>query len=937
MWIVRSQKTKYLKTTFFFGVILCYLLYPVSGWGQTLEDVKITVTFSAAPATVSTSFPYLKYNKDFALVLQADDATTDVYDSVYPFFSGKNGNPGLFFTDGTGNDVPFSLDVNYFSLKSGVDVHSDDTANYLSWKKIDELWKNGYSIDSRGLVDPPYGSDQDYQVQRNISFAVKMTAPYTNGGITTDTYVLPSDGQGQMLPARDVGYIAFFSNPSFDLTNNPIDLTSVKPLFSPPRLFLTNRLDNSLYSKVQLMDLQSINGHHYMGVYDFRQFGVSPDISFSEFKKEMEEIASTYGKNGKDNIWVAGDQEVFEYLLLCEKTTISATTLGNETQIGFVGDQIPTNMHWYTLTLLVVGDQPVSSVDVQGAVSSTHAIHGDTAIINFSWDGRIIEPEGERAEKYIQIAKNDTSAANCLIASDYVDAIQNPDTLQKYHDELCALNTSSLENYCSYHFTVSPDTICLGDTATLQAPDGMKHYLWNTGDTVQTIKIAPKENTQYWVEITTPDDQTGRDTTQVIVYPVPVFQHSSDSVVIQPGTDTLLWASGGYPEYLWSTGATDTSIRVQPVRNTTYWVKVTNSYGCSTTQDFMVLPDYGYVIDFKYDTVCLGDSTLLINQSSSEKDTLLQTAWDLNMDGEYDDAFGDTVLYAFPKAQLWLVGMRLTFKSGNIITKVHQVPVGEVPQVDFSYSGQCSSEGNTLFIDSTKVDFGDIVTRYWDYGDGLSEYRPNMYAYHQYYPGNYTAKLVVTTSYGCVDSLSKPISIYGSPDIVILREDGTQVYYNDTVSFAQGDSAYLTVKDPEDYDSIVWPPHVLSPDYYVKEEGEYTVKAYVNICPGTSVFYAVYTNSGGGDVPVTSAPAMPFFTPNGDGYNDVWKVDNTKVIPPFSLRVYNRAGSLVYSSENYNNDWKGDFNGNPLPKGTYYYVIVDHNGKEYRGTISIIR
>ncbi len=934
---MRSQKTKYLKTTFFFGVILCYLFYPISGWGQTLENVKINVTFSAAPSTVNTSFAYLKYNKAFALVLQADDATTDVYDSVYPFFAGKNGNPGLFFTDGAGNDVPFSLDVNYFSLKSGRDVHTEDTTHYLSWKKIDELWENGYSIDSRGLVDPPYGSDQDYQVQRNISFAVKMTAPYTRGGITTDTYVLPLNGGDQLLPAREnAGYITFFSSKDFNLTNNPIDLNFVTFPYSS-HTFKRNKIDNTLFNHVRIMDSQSTTKHHFIGVYNFRRFGVSPDISFSEFKKEMNDVASAYGKNGKDNIWVAGDQEVFEYLLAREKTIISATTLGNTAQIGFLGNQIPTNMHWYSLTLLVVGDHPVASVDVQGAVSSTHAIHGDTAIINFSWDGRIIEPEGERAAKYIQIAKNDTSAANCLIASDYVDAIQNPDTLQKYHDELCALNTSSLKNYCSYHFTVPPDTICLGDTATLQAPGGMKHYHWNTGDTVQIIKITPKENTQYWVEVTTPDDQTGRDTTHVIVNPVPVFQHIADSVVIQPGTDTLLWVSGGYPEYLWNTGATDTAIRVQPVRNTTYWVKVTNSYGCSTTQDFKVLPDYGYTIDFKYDTACLGDSTQLINLSTSQKDTLLQTVWDLNMDGKYDDAFGDTVYHTFPKAQLWLVGMRLTFKSGNIITKVHQVPVGGVPQVSFSYSGQCASEGNTQFVDSTKVDFGDIATRYWEYGDGRSEYRPNMYAYHQYYPGDYTAKLIVTTNYGCVDSLSKSLSVYGSPDIVVLRKDGTQVYYGDTVVFPQGDSAYLTVKNPADYDSIVWPPHVLSPDYYVKDPGEYTVKAYINICPGKSVFYGAYSNQGGGEVPVTTAPAMPFFTPNGDGYNDEWKVDNTKVISPFSLHVYNRAGSLVYSSENYNNDWKGDFNGNPLPKGTYYYVIVDHKGKKYTGTISIIR
>ena len=731
------------------------LIIPLHSFAQeqSLENIKISVTFSSAPATVDAQFAYLKYNKAFVLILQADDATSDVYNKVYPLFAGLNGNPGLFMTDGAGNNVPFSLEINHFTLKSGKDVHETDTTNYLSWRQINDLWQRGYSIDNRGFVDPAYGSEQSYQVQRNISYTIKETAPFTKGGITMDTYVLPQDGTGQMLSARDnFGYIAFFSNPSWDLNTNPIEIGSVKPLF-PGRLFLRNRVSNTLFNNVQTMALQSINGHHLMGVYNFRKFGVSAD------------------------------------------------------------------------------------------------------------------------------------------------------------------------------------TICLGDTAELKAPLGMKHYLWSTGDTVQSIKVSPPQNTTYWVEITTQDNKTSRDTTAVFVKSVPVFDHISDTVITQPGADTLLWVSGGYPSYLWNTGAIDTSIFVTSVRDTPYWVKVTGANGCSTTQDFLVTPDYNYNIDFKYDTACFGDSTTLINVSTG-KDSLLQVSWDLNMNGKFDDATGDTVTYAFPKSGIWLVGMRLSFKSGNIKLKIHQVPVGDKPAVNFTYSGICSSNGNTLFTDSTKLAFGKIVTRYWDYGDGISEFRPNIYAYHQYYPGDYTAKLIVTTSYGCVDSLSKSFTIYGAPDIVVQRKDSSRVFYNDTVKFAQGDSVYLQVKNPANYDSIIWPPHILSSYYYAKEPGQYTVKAYVNICPGTSVFYGAYTS---GPTPITSAHAMPFFTPNGDGYNDKWVVNNKEIISPFKLRIYNRAGSLVYSSDNYNNDWQGEYNGNPLPTGTYYYIIIDNSGKKFTGTVSIIR
>ncbi len=895
---------------------------------QALSNVKITVTFAAPPIGVRSKITYFKYNKSFALVLQNDDATTDVYNKVYPLFS------HLFMTDGTGQDVPFSLGTDHFVIQSGKDVHETDTTGFLSWEKMAFLWQQGYSVANRGFVNPPYGSNQAYQVERNISYTTKMTAPFVKGGITMDTYVLPLNGKDHLLPARDeFGYIVFSSSYYYDLNNNPVDLEFVTTPYSQ-HTFKRNRIDDNLFKDVRFMALNSNKDNHWLGIYNFRNFGVAPDISFDTFKSQMEQIAAAYGKDGADNIWVAGDQEVFEYLLLRDKVSIQQSTLDNKTELSFTGKQIPGNLHWYSLTVMVTGNQPVTGITVQGATSTTHIFHGDTALINFSWNGRIIEPEGQVAAHYIQLAKNDTSAVNCLIASDYVDAIQNPDTLKKYHAELCALNTSSLKNYCSYHFTVPVDTICLGDTVQLKAPDGMKHYLWNTGDTLQSIRVSPPQTTQYWVEVTTQNDKTGRDTTAVIVNPVPVVQHISDTVVTKPGADTVLWVSGGYPHYLWNTGATDTSIRVAPVHNVNYWVKVTGADGCSTTRHFLVSPDYDYHTDFKYDTVCFGDSTTLINVSTG-KDSLLQVSWDLNMDGKYDDATGDTVTYLFPKPQIWVVGMRLTYKSGNVLVKEHQVPVGAKPKVNFSFSGLCSSEGNTLFTDSTKVSFGTITTRYWNYGDGRSEFRPNIYAYHQYYPGNYTVKLVVTSSYGCVDSLSKPITIYGSPDVVVLKKDSSQVYYNDTVLFNRGDSVYLTVKNPSDYDSIIWPPHVISPVYYLKQPGKYTVKAYVNVCPGTSVFYGEYAS--GGQPVITSAHAMPFFTPNGDGFNDEWKVNNKEIVSPFKLWIYNRAGSLVYFSENYNNDWKGNYHGNPLPQGTYYYVIIDKTGKKYTGTLSIIR
>lgn len=78
------------------------------------------------------------------------------------------------------------------------------------------------------------------------------------------------------------------------------------------------------------------------------------------------------------------------------------------------------------------------------------------------------------------------------------------------------------------------------------------------------------------------------------------------------------------------------------------------------------------------------------------------------------------------------------------------------------------------------------------------------------------------------------------------------------------------------------------------------------------------------------------FTPNGDGINDVWKILNLQFDSQCKVMVYNRSGTVVYSSVGYTTPWDGTTNGQPLPTGTYYYVIVFY-GKTHSGNVTIIR
>lgn len=62
-------------------------------------------------------------------------------------------------------------------------------------------------------------------------------------------------------------------------------------------------------------------------------------------------------------------------------------------------------------------------------------------------------------------------------------------------------------------------------------------------------------------------------------------------------------------------------------------------------------------------------------------------------------------------------------------------------------------------------------------------------------------------------------------------------------------------------------------------------------------------------------------TPNGNGKNDALTIPCTQNFPNNELMVFNRWGDKVYSTVGYQNDWKGTYNGNDLPAGTYYYIF----------------
>jgi gliding motility-associated-like protein len=88
--------------------------------------------------------------------------------------------------------------------------------------------------------------------------------------------------------------------------------------------------------------------------------------------------------------------------------------------------------------------------------------------------------------------------------------------------------------------------------------------------------------------------------------------------------------------------------------------------------------------------------------------------------------------------------------------------------------------------------------------------------------------------------------------------------------------------------------------------------------------------------PVFNGIVSNLFTPNGDGINDTWYIQDIENFPGSEVFVYNIYGNEVYSKKSYNNDWKGIYDGSALPDGTYYYVLkFKDSDKIIKGSVDI--
>ena len=110
--------------------------------------------------------------------------------------------------------------------------------------------------------------------------------------------------------------------------------------------------------------------------------------------------------------------------------------------------------------------------------------------------------------------------------------------------------------------------------------------------------------------------------------------------------------------------------------------------------------------------------------------------------------------------------------------------------------------------------------------------------------------------------------------------------------------------------------------------------------PGIHTIYIRDKNNCGiAKIEVSVIGYKAFFTPNGDGYHDKWKILGIRADFQAKTKIYifDRHGKLIKELDPLTDGWDGNYNGKPLPQTDYWFRINLEDGREFKSHFSLIR
>jgi PKD repeat protein len=199
---------------------------------------------------------------------------------------------------------------------------------------------------------------------------------------------------------------------------------------------------------------------------------------------------------------------------------------------------------------------------------------------------------------------------------------------------------------------------------------------------------------------------------------------------------------------------------------------VTDDEGLSdTAQQTVTVQNREPSADFDWNPASpfTGENVSFRSLSSDPEDRIASQRWDLDNDGEYDDATGGSASRSFPAAGPYTVSLLVEDQDGGTSTISRTVDVADLPNVkpdaNFSISPASPTILDNVTFTSTSTDSdGSIASYAWDLDNDGAYNDASGSAASKMFPlaGTYTIGLLVTDNEGETDTVAKTVTV-GTP------------------------------------------------------------------------------------------------------------------------------------------------------------------------------
>ncbi len=451
---------------------------------------------------------------------------------------------------------------------------------------------------------------------------------------------------------------------------------------------------------------------------------------------------------------------------------------------------------------------------------------------------------------------------------------------------------------------------CFNDSALFVVDTaGLDSVLWEFGD-----PASGEDNTSKFAEVKHFYPDTGIYEVTLVVYfnglsdtltqPFQVYPRQTldlgPDTSICAGNNVVLNAGQPFSTFLWNNGSTDS---VQTYTGDTL-VSVTVFGVCDTLFDTVQISlDTAFTMMLPEDTVVCDQPLFSIVPSVTGTPNYLWTGG--NTTGTLTvDTTGLYVLGAFNVCDTILDTIQVTFlptpfvelPNDTINCSSSLVRLTRPANDSINYTWSDSSTALTFDVDSTQT--------------------------------------VWLNGQNACGSSSDTINIFQTDDILVNIGPDTQLCPDDTIRLGATWPNATYIWSTGDTTDSIWTNVI---------EDVYTVTVTVDSCFSTDRIDIQFTE--------VACPNIDcrvrydnVFTPNGDGWNDLFRLRSDCEIQRYDLRIYSRWGQLVSQSSQINYGWDGFIEGEPAPAGVYYFileyrdqVVVDADREIVQGSFTLIR